>query len=552
MRCLLIGFGTILIAVVGYAGAAPATGFRTPPAECHAHVGYDRDLDLPGYLIPTKQGAPVCVPFTATAAQPPTGYTGDFYVDEFTDAKVKERWQACQQEPACRERLSKHIARRKPPNREHGITDPKAIYLLGKIDADNPQVDLKTIRRPGFFSRAPYDESIAAAEPHTFTVEFTVGPEPYERLKLNMTTDIKLRGWYLQGAGLDDGKGHKVRALVIMSNGGGGRIVAIEDPSDQLYHIDPQTGKSVLNTFPNATTGASGQRGWRRYLYMLNAAGFDVLSYDRRGVGVSGGFSDTNTLQQGRDILQVIAELTNGSGVRTLTPAGVELTGGAATEALLSGARADRMPILLGGSSRGTMATGWAMTRNFDKTCEYDLSVPRCGPPVGRKNIKGALMLADYSAGLGYLTAPTETEDADRGLFLAGTETEYGIVFFPASQPLAGIHKWPALFIGRGLWDAAESLEGAVAAYDRVRGPKELVVVRGPHPFETWPAEEQERVGERMVAFARAIALGQGGAPGARSWSDMKELVATAADVWEPSSRPRAVVSGDSGGTTTR
>jgi hypothetical protein len=83
-------------------------------------------------------------------------------------------------------------------------------------------------------------------------------------------------------------------------------------------------------------------------------------------VGISGGFSDTNTLQQGRDILEVIAALRTGDGVRLLTPAGVELRGRAATAALLAGARADRMPILLGGSSRGTMATGWAMTRNFD------------------------------------------------------------------------------------------------------------------------------------------------------------------------------------------
>ena len=533
MRRVLSSLGVLLLIATSAHAAV-----RIPPAECQAHVGYDRDRDLPGYLIPTERGAPVCVPFTATAAHPPAGYVGDFYVDEFTDDKAKQRWQACRSDPECFARLSRHIARRKPPNREHGTTDPNAIYLLGKIDADNPNVDLKTIRRPAFFARDPYREEIAAAEPHAFTVEFTTRPEPYERLKLNMTADIKLRGWYLQGAGLDDGRGHRTRALVIMSNGGGGHLVAIEDPSDHLYHLDSQTGKSVLNTFPNATTGASGQRGWRRYLYRLNSAGFDVLSYDRRGIGVSGGFSDTNTLQQGRDILGVIGELASGTGVRVLTPAGSELQGKAATAALLAGARADRMPILLAGSSRGTMATGWAMTRNFDKTCDYDLATVPCGPPVGLKNIKGALMLADFSAGLGYLTAPTDTEDADRGLFLAGTEEEYGIVFFPASQPLAGLHKWPALFIGRGLWDYAESLEGAIAAYDRVRGPKELVVVRGPHPFETWPEEEQERVGMRMVAFARSVALGHGNAPGARPWSDMKELVATTDPVWEPSTRP--------------
>ena len=536
-RSALLGITLLSMALTARADPLP----RIPPPECSAHVGYDRDLDLPGYLIPTAGGALVCVPFAATAAHPPPGYSGDFYVDEFTDAKVKERWQACTKDPACLERMSQHIARRKPPNREHGITDPRAIYLLGKIDADNPNVDLKTIRRPAFFAQAPYQEGIAAAEPQTFTVEFTAPPEPYERIKLNMTAAIELRGWYLRGRGVADGKGRTVRSLIIMSNGGGGRLVAIEDPSDRLYHMDPQTNRSVLNTFPNATTGASGQRGWRRYLYMLNSAGFDVLSYDRRGVGISGGFSDTNTLQQGRDILEVIAALRTGAGVRLLSPAGAELRGRAATAALLAGARVDRMPILLGGSSRGTMATGWAMTRNFSATCEYDQPVVSCGAPVGLKNIKGALMLSDFSAGLGYLTAPTSREDEDRGLFLAGSETQYGIVFFPASQPLAAMDRWPALFIGRGLWDYAESLEGAIAAYDRVRGLKELVVVRGPHPFETWPEEEQERVGQRMVEFARAVALGQRSVPGGRPWSNMKELAATASDVWEPSTQPRSL-----------
>src|SRR5581483_10330804 len=346
----LLACGFLLLAGTGarppLAGAADSASARIPPPECEAHVGYDRDLDLPGYLIPTRSGSSVCVPFTVTAAQPPPGYAGDFYVDEFTDAKAKERWEACRKDSACFERLSRHIERRKPPNREHGITDPKALYLLGKIDADNPKVDLRTIRRPAFFARPPYEESITAAEARTFTVEFTAQAGPYDRSKMHLTADITLRGWYLRGDGLDDGQGHEVHALVIMSNGGGGRLVAIEDPSDDLYHIDPRTGKSVLNTFPNATTGASGQRGWRHYLDMLHSAGFDVLSYDRRGVGISGGFTDTNTLQQGRDILRVIEELRSGKGVRVLSPDGKELEGRAAVAALLAGADATRMPIL--------------------------------------------------------------------------------------------------------------------------------------------------------------------------------------------------------------
>jgi len=42
----------------------------------------------------------------------------------------------------------------------------------------------------------------------------------------------------------------------------------------------------------------------------------------------------------------------------------------------------------------------------------------------------------------------------------------------------------------------------------------------------------------RMVAFARAAVLGQSSVPGGRMWSNIKELAATASDVWEPSSHP--------------
>src|SRR3546814_4486157 len=67
-------------------------------------------------------------------------------------------------------------------------------------------------------------------------------------------------------------------------------------------------------------------------------------------------------------------------------------------------------------------------------------------------------------------------------------------------------------------------------AYGRVPGVKEMVVVRGPHAFTTWPDTERKRVANRMIAFGRAAVLGvplEGGRP----WSDMKQLVATSSDV---------------------
>ena len=126
-------------------------------------------------------------------------------------------------------------------------------------------------------------------------------------------------------------------------------------------------------------------------------------------------------------------------------------------------------------------------------------------------------------------------------MFIGGIEQEHNIVFFPSSAILAGISKWPSALFARGLWCYADGLEGTMDSYARVGGLKELVVVRAPHAFVTWPDSERDRVAARMIAFARAVTLGQRTVPGQRPWRDMKELVATSDDVWEPSTKPTLV-----------
>jgi hypothetical protein len=516
-----------------------------PPADCRAEIGYDRFTSLSGYKLPTALGPKTCIPFTTVAAHPPAGYRGDFYVDQYTDAKLRARWHECKQDPECYQRVERQILARKPPNREYGMTDPRQLYLLGKVPGPEP-IDLRQVRRPGFFARAPYREPIAALDNRASVVEFTAPADTYDRLHAGHTGDIKLRGWYIRGDGVADRRGHRKRALVIWVGGGGDRIAAIDDPSDHLYHIDA-AGKLVMDSFPNATTGASGPHAWRAVWTALNAAGFDVLALDRRGIGLSGGFTDTNTLQQGRDLLKIVADLRSGAGMRALSPDGRLLAGADAAAMLRGGPPAGGLPVLLLGSSRGTMSSGWAMTINFDRDCAYDAANVTCGPARRDPAIKGAMLVAEFSSGVGYVPADMTAEDnsrglgKDRGLFIAGTEEELNIVFFPSSAILAGVSKWPSAFFARGLWCYADGLEGTVDSYSRVRGPKELVVVRGPHPFETWPEEEQQRVTGRMIAYARTVVLGGREVQGGRPWSNMRELVATAGDVWEASSRPGAV-----------
>jgi hypothetical protein len=44
-----------------------------------------------------------------------------------------------------------------------------------------------------------------------------------------------------------------------------------------------------------------------------------------------------------------------------------------------------------------------------------------------------------------------------------------------------------------------------------------------------------------MIAYAEAVVLNRKSIPGRRTWTNMKELVATTSDVWEPSTHPTVV-----------
>jgi hypothetical protein len=222
MKSRSVVFVSALMLVSGSTRAAETSKLDIipiPPFECEARVHYDRETTLPGYLLPTSAGPETCVPFTSAAERPPAGYQGDYYVAEFTDAKLRQRWVACKKDPACFERARKPIDARQPPNKEYKITDARTRFLLGKVD-EAPEIDLTQVRRPIYFERTPYLESIAEAEHRTYTVEFTAPAEPHERIHKGITADVKVRGWYIQGIGIYDGKS-KRRALILMTAGGG-------------------------------------------------------------------------------------------------------------------------------------------------------------------------------------------------------------------------------------------------------------------------------------------------------------------------------------------
>lgn len=497
----------------------PPESEQAPPTDCVAHVGYNLNRPMPGYVVPDQQLGTTCVPFTQEPLAP-AGYQGDYRVDEFSDEAARRRLAACKAQPPCAA-ITAAQDYQPPQFRVTGTIVPE-----GKIDPHAADVDLHAIRRPAFFARAPYDEPIAEAESRTYTFEFTTPAEPYERLNRGITAPVKLRGWYLKGAGVISGH-RRLRALAVFIAGRSIETTAVHDPRDPLYTRSASTGSYVPITYPGRGTEKWGVRQWRQYLYKLNRAGFDVLTFDKRGHGISGGLTADNTLQQGLDMLRALDALETGRGVRTLGPDAKARSGPAAVRALVRRRAVSRMPIILGGPSQGSFTTQWAMNANFHRWCELDLPDRRCHEPWGYRNIRGAVLLASLP---GFLGAP-ETLAAE-----AARREVLHIAFLPTSEPLAGIGSWPAVFFGKGLWDEFQGPFPTFNAYLRVRGMRELLFVRGPHSENEFGPANVSLMQDRVARFAVSAVLGR---PSDQPpFHTLKEAIAASPPIWEYSTQP--------------
>ncbi len=514
-----------------YPADGPFVGSATPAPDGMARVGWDQNQPLPAYRIGEGKAA-VAIPFTPTLQFPPPGYVGDFYAEEFTDAKIKAMWRAAREEPALRATVESNFEIFQIPHqyRMTGLVDPR-----GLIDPHG-DVDLRDIRRPAFFGATPWREAIASLDDRTTIVEVTVPREAYERLKLGLSDPIRLRGWHIRGDGFADGRGGRVHPLMIMVSGRTVETTAIAHPEDRLFDLDAGTGRWTGRNFPAASgrTEVWAARPWRQYIYEMVAAGFDVLTLDKRGHGISGGLNDSNIGEQANDLFRALDQLETGAGLRLLTAGGELIAGHAAGGRLLRGMTARTMPVILAGPSQGAMTAGWAMQKNFVSDCAYDLPEVTVAPPRGYA-FKGAILLAPFTSGVGYRSRlQAIAEGANR--------VDFNVQAFPSSELLASVHRWPAVFIGRGLWDFAEGLEGSFDFYRRARGLKEIVVVRGPHSECEWGPENTRHMVARMIAFAQAAVLDKTESPGAVHPANLRELVGSSPNAWEETSRPLAGV----------
>jgi hypothetical protein len=80
---------TILMIGLLMAGVALAANVPNDQPDSSSYVGWGWN----GYMPAFKDANGVSIPFLPIGTRPPIGYQGDFYVDEFSDVKIKQAWQ---------------------------------------------------------------------------------------------------------------------------------------------------------------------------------------------------------------------------------------------------------------------------------------------------------------------------------------------------------------------------------------------------------------------------------------------------------------------------
>jgi pimeloyl-ACP methyl ester carboxylesterase len=518
---------TILMAGLLLAGVALAANVPNDQPDSSAYVGYPWNCFLPAF----KDANGVPIPFGQPSHLPPIGYKGDFYVDEFTDAKIKHAWQEL---------------KAKDPEAAKKIVDglgykggKKESRVIGALDLDgvingNDDLKLGDIRRPKFFGQTPYFEEIAKAEKDTYTVEFTVPTGYYERSQLKLSTPIKLRGWFIKGKGVPDAQGKKFHAVFIYFEGGGAQFTAIHHPGAPVYIWDIRAKQYKGVSYPNKDYQSEqcAKREVRQSLYNFNQAGFDVLIVDKRGHGISGGVNAYDTTEVAEDVFRMLDQLESGKGLSVLTPTGQLLQEKEIAGLLLRGVSAKQVPVIIGGASRGAQVTCMAMLKNFIGWTAFNEPEQKFSP-AKKYNFKAAILLGESTGGLGY-----STQDPDLSMYQeAARRVEKNSMNELTSEVLDTIDQWPvAVFFGNGLWDNWYSSRGTYEGYRRAKGLKELVFYRGPHAFAQSGAQNVTYLINKMTEFAvRAIVNPDKNYPELKSF---KEAVLSSPPYWETTSRP--------------
>ncbi len=382
-----------------------------------------------------------------------------------------------------------------------------------------PAADLSEIAVPSDFS----GEVFSSLDSRTTRIEFEVPKTDFEKLGWNPIylpvsnppdpnpkVPSKLRGWYIKGDGVsydddeeetdderddDDGDddGNIVQPLIILSPG-------------FPYTI----------AYTQFVGGIDVGRQMRTTATYFVAKGFDVLIFDKRGLGYSEGIVDG----MGEDIFRALDQLQHGQIVdegitltlTIITPDGRRLRGAsAAAEDLLGETYTARTkPIVLRGFSYGSSQLQKAMAMNYsDLPIEYrftrdasgNVVVDETRMPAGNRgyNFKGIIAISGFQGSIKYETVPYFLAlDA-----LGSTLGHNGGVL--KSSVYQSMDRWPA-FLGLYSTNDFETADGAIDVFnERLRGFKDIKMVTGYHfglaseEVDTYFAYESAKFAKRVV-----------------------------------------------------
>jgi len=308
----------------------------------------------------------------------------------------------------------------------------------------------------------------------------------------------KIGGWFIKGDGIKKDSGEVVHPLVILGEGSGG---------------------SIFFTHPVYPTG-----GARRYAPYLVAQGFDVLIYDSEGRECSSGWnqchdwSDPNTYTpfdpyhpagdgtgNAPNIFHMINELAGESITDPFTGATLSMTAYDATGMTQHTGKliesAQTTPVVLFGESHGALISARAMQLHVD---DKDSNGAKYGGKFTNYNLRGVAELAGsdclkfYGDYIGLPLGAHIGLEACLRLFLQTT-------FYSDSEIFKSINRWPGYLIIKGIYDGL-NLDGAVEAYNRARGFKEIAFFRGIHGLI--PNPNFYFVTEKLGRFCKQVSLG--------------------------------------------
>lgn len=520
--------------------AAESVGVSDSQLSPSAYVnvqGSRREFNWPAYSI-MEQGKTVDLPFSPLLITKPAGYEGDFYVDNYTDNKIRQRWLHVEQtsSKARSDALTYAINfGRRNEFRATGKISSAACTTTNFVDAP-----LQEIRRPSFFGKEPWKEPIAQIDDRCTIVELEVESDLNQKILTGGDgSPLKLRGWHIKGEGIRSDSG-QVKALVVMLGGRGTELTAIQHPDDILFDIISEEKIVRPRSYPSTRSEKWGSRQWRQQLLDFNKEGFDVLALDYRGHGISGGINASNTYQQAMDVFRALTAFESGHNLRMIRADGNILVGPQAAGKLFDGKTAAEIPILLVGESQGSMVASHVMHANYVSRRAFDAkpSDNDNAAPYGF-NIRGAVLLAEYAKGPGYNYQVSWDGISTRAIDVTegALRERYHIAFSPSSEILAGVAKWPAVFLGRGLWDSAGALEGTLDLYHRAQGLKEIFVVRGPHGMTEAGEDNFRLMRQHSIRFAVAAVTGDY-SNSEVAYPSLKELVSSTPPFWGECMRP--------------